>query len=135
MENFKIFIVEDDVMYGEILEFNLSLNPNWEVERFTTGKDLIANLFKNPGVISLDYSLPDMTGLEVLEKIKKYNPDIPVVVVSGQEDVGTAVDLLKRGVYDYIVKDEDTKDRLWNAMKNILENMKLKQEISDLKKD
>jgi len=135
MENFKIVVVEDDVMYGEILEFNLSLNPDWVVEKYTTGKDLLSNLFKNPSVISLDYSLPDMTGLEVLEKIKKYNPDIPVIVVSGQEDVGTAVDLLKKGVYDYIVKDADTKDRLWNAMTNIRENAKLKQEISDLKEE
>lgn len=133
MEAFKIFIVEDDVMYGEILEFNLSLNPDYSVERFTTGQELLNNLYKNPDAISLDYSLPDMTGLEVLEKIKKYNPEIPVVVVSGQEDVGTAVDLLKKGVFDYIVKDEETKDRLWNSMKNIKENTSLKKEIIDLK--
>ncbi|MEA3494698.1 MAG: sigma-54 dependent transcriptional regulator [Bacteroidota bacterium] len=133
MSAFKIFIVEDDIMYGEILEFNLKLNPDYEIERFTTGKEVLKNLYKNPSAISLDYSLPDMTGHEVLEKIQKSNPEIPVIVVSGQESVNTAVDMLKKGAYEYIVKDEDTKDRLWNTLNKIRENTKLKQEISDLK--
>ncbi|MBL6963833.1 MAG: sigma-54-dependent Fis family transcriptional regulator [Bacteroidetes bacterium] len=135
MDPFKIFIVEDDTMYGELLSFNLSLNPDYEVEHFTTGTDCVNALYKSPSAISLDYSLPDMTGLEVLEKIRKYNPEIPIVIVSGQEDVSTAVDLLKQGAYDYIVKDEDTKDRLWNTMKNIRENLSLKKEISELKEE
>ncbi|HPD64643.1 MAG TPA: sigma-54 dependent transcriptional regulator [Bacteroidia bacterium] len=135
MESFKIFIVEDDRLYGELLAFNLSLNPDYEVELFTTGQECVSNLYKNPSAISLDYSLPDMTGFEVLEKIKKYNPEIPVVIVSGQEDVSTAVGLLKKGAYDYIVKDEDTKDRLWNCMKNIRENLSLKKEILELKEE
>ncbi|MBT3799691.1 MAG: sigma-54-dependent Fis family transcriptional regulator [Bacteroidetes bacterium] len=135
MDPFKIFIVEDDTMYGELLAFNLSLNPDYEVERFSTGAECVNALYKAPSAISLDYSLPDMTGLEVIEKIKKYNAEIPVVIVSGQEDVSTAVDLLKKGAYDYIVKDEDTKDRLWNTMKNIRENVSLKKEISELKEE
>lgn len=135
MDPFKIFIVEDDLMYGELLTFNLSLNPDYEVELFRTGQECINNLYKGPSAISLDYTLPDMTGFEVLEKIKKYNPEIPVVIVSGQEDVSTAVGLLKKGAYDYIVKDEDTKDRLWNCMKNIRENLSLKKEISELKEE
>ena len=135
MKNMKIFIVEDDEMYGRLLEFNLTLNPDYEVHRFLNGKDLIENLYLNPDVISLDYSLPDMNGLDVIDKIKKYNSEIPIIMVSGQEDVSTAVDLLKRGIYDYIVKDDDTKERLWNAMKNVKENVKLKEEISVLKEE
>jgi len=135
MHPFKIFIVEDDRLYGELLTFNLSLNPDYEVELFTCGADCVSNLYKNPSAISLDYSLPDMSGLEVLERIKKYNSEIPVVIVSGQEDVRTAVHLLKQGAYDYIVKDEDTKDRLWNSMKNIRENLQLKMEIIELKEE
>jgi len=135
MDPFRIFIVEDDKLYGELLTFNLSLNPDYEVELFATGTECINNLFRNPSAISLDFSLPDMSGFEVIERIKKYNSEIPVVIVSGQEDVSTAVQLLKQGAYDYIVKDEDTKDRLWNSMKNIRENQKLKKEISELKEE
>lgn len=131
----KIFIVEDDTFYGEMLKYHVSLNPDYEVERFATGKECLNNLYKNPKSITLDYSLPDISGMEVLRKIKEFNPEIPVIIISGQEDVRTAVSLLKEGAYDYFVKDEDTKDRLWNALKNIKESIELKQEINVLKEE
>jgi len=131
----KIFIVEDDVIFAKIISHHLSLNPEYEVEIFPDGKSLIKNLYKNPTLISLDYNLPDMTGLEVLKHIKEFNPDLPVVIVSGQQDVATAIELLKKGAYDYILKDQDTKERLWNITKNIRENIKLRQKIADLEEE
>jgi DNA-binding NtrC family response regulator len=132
-DNFSVFVVEDDEFYSEVLEYHLSMNPDVTVTKFNNAKDFLNNLDKNPGAITLDYSLPDMAGEEVLRRIKEYNSDIPVVMVSGQEDIKTAITLLKDGAYDYIVKDEDTKDRIWNAIKNIRENQGLKKEISELK--
>ena len=85
--------------------------------------------------LTLDYNLPGMTGLEVLTKIREFNPDLPVVIVSGQQDISTAIELLKKGVYDYVIKDQDTKDRLWNITKNIRENLQLKQKISILEEE
>ncbi len=135
MNPFKVFVVEDDPFYGEMLKYHISLNPDYVVEKFETGKDFLHNLYKNPSVISLDYSLPDMSGLEVLKKVKEFNPEIPVIIVSGQEDVSTAVILLKEGAYDYFVKDDDTKDRIWNALKNIREKVELEKEIDVLKEE
>jgi len=135
MNPFKVFVVEDDPFYGEMLKYHISLNPDYVVEKFETGKDFLHNLYKNPSVISLDYSLPDMSGLDVLKKVKEYNPEIPVIIVSGQEDVSTAVILLKEGAYDYFVKDNDTKDRIWNALKNIREKVELEKEIDVLKEE
>ena len=135
MGAFKIFVVEDDPLYGEMLKYHLSLNPDNEVIKFETGTECIKNLHMAPSLISLDYSLPDMSGFEVIKKVKQFNADIPVVVVSGQEDVATAVRLLKDGAYDYFVKDEDTKERLWNTIKNIKERNELKEEISVLKEE
>ena len=112
MESLKVFIVEDDKLYGEMLRHHLSLNPDNEVYLFHSGKDCISNLYLKPDFISLDYSLPDTSGLDVLKKIHAFKPGLPVVMVSGQEDVGTAVNLLKEGAYDYFVKDEDVKTRL-----------------------
>jgi two-component system, NtrC family, response regulator AtoC len=134
-EPLKIFIVEDDVIFAKIMSHHLSLNPEYEVEIFADGKTLIKNLYKNPTLISLDYNLPDMTGLEVLRQIREFNPDLPVVIVSGQQDVATAIELLKKGAYDYILKDQDTKERLWNITKNIRENIKLRQKIADLEEE
>ena len=47
--------------------------------------------------------------------------DIQVIIISGQEDVATAINLLKNGAFDYIVKDDDTKDRLWNTILHLRE--------------
>lgn len=132
-ENFTIFIVEDDEFYSEVLEYHLSLNPDVTVRKFTNAKDFLKNLDQNPSAVTLDYSLPDMEGEEVLRKIKEYNSDIPVVMISGQEDIRTAIGLLQLGAYDYIVKDEETKDRIWNTIRNIREKHGLKKEISELK--
>lgn len=134
-EPLKIFIVEDDVIFAKIMSHHLSLNPEYEVEIFPDGKSLIKNLYKNPTLVSLDYNLPDMTGLDVLKQIREFNPDLPVVIVSGQQDVATAIELLKKGAYDYILKDQDTKERLWNITKNIRENIKLRQKIADLEEE
>lgn len=131
----KIFIVEDDVIFAKIMSHHLSLNPEYEVEIFPDGKSLLKNLYKNPTLISLDYNLPDMTGLDILKQVKEFNPDLPVVIVSGQQDVATAIELLKKGAYDYILKDQDTKERLWNITKNIRENIKLRQKIADLEEE
>jgi DNA-binding NtrC family response regulator len=52
-----------------------------------------------------------------------------VIIISGQEDVGTAISLLKNGAFDYIVKDDDAKDRLWNSILHLREIRNLKQEV------
>lgn len=135
MSTFKIFLVEDDDFYGRLLKHHLSLNPDYEVELFKSGKEVLENLYKKPNVISLDYTLPDKSGAEVLREIKKQYPDIPVIIVSGQEDITTAVNLLKEGAYDYIVKDKDTKDRIWNTIMHIRENVKLKDELDRLREE
>ena len=135
MNSFKIFIVEDDPLYGEMLKYHLSLNPDNEVIKFETGSECLKNLYQNPSLISLDYSLPDMSGFDVIKKVREFNPEIPIVIVSGQEDVAVAVKLLKDGAYDYFVKDEDTKERLWNTLKNIKERLELKEEINVLKEE
>jgi two-component system, NtrC family, response regulator AtoC len=130
---FKVFIVEDDVWYGSMLEHYLSLNPEYEVRRFEAPGEFFAQLHEVPDVVTLDYSLPDCDGSEVLKKIKEQNPDIRVIIISGQEDVATAINLLKNGAFDYIVKDDDTKERLWNSILHLREISNLKYEVESLK--
>ncbi len=135
MHPFRIFVLEDDVIFARIIAHHLSHNPDYETEIFSNGKDCLSNLYKNPSVITLDYNLPGMTGLDVMKKIKEFNPDLPVVIVSGQQDVSTAVELLKQGAYEYILKDQDTKERLWNIIRNIWEHEKLKRKVSFLEEE
>jgi DNA-binding NtrC family response regulator len=129
----KIFVVEDDPMYNRMVKYIMELNPDHEVFSFTTGKECLDNLHLGPSIISLDYSLPDMTGEEVLRKIKSFNKDIVVVILSGQQDIATAVKLLKEGAYDYITKDNETKERLLNTLNHVKSNIELKEEVEILR--
>lgn len=131
----KIFVVEDDPAYTKFLQYVLSLDPDHEVEFFTTGKDCLNNLYKNPLIVTLDYSLPDLPGEAVLEQIKNYDPNINVIIVSAQEKIDTAVSLLKAGAFDYITKDHETKDRLLNAIRHARNKSSLIREIHHLKKE
>lgn len=131
----KIFVVEDDPAYSKFLKYVLELNPDYEIEFFTTGKACLNNLHKNPVVITLDYSLPDMPGEKVLAQIKAHDPDISVIVISAQEKIGTAVELLKLGAFDYITKDHETKDRVLTSISHARNKSMLVKEIDFLKKE
>ncbi len=133
MGNFKIFIVEDDDFYGRLLKHHLSLNPDYEVSIYKDGSSLLSSLHLSPDVICMDFGLPDIGGDKLLDKIKSTNSSLPVIVISGQEEISVAVDLLKKGATDYIIKGENTKDLLWRSIINIRENSNLKKEVEHLK--
>jgi DNA-binding NtrC family response regulator len=135
MGPYKIFIVEDDPWYGEILEYHLSLNEDYVITRFETGQHMLANLHKKPDLISIDFSLPDYTGDKLYQKIRDVDDSIPVIVISGQEEIAVAVNLLKMGVSDYLIKDDNTKDLLWNAVIRIRKMGSLKKEVEQLKEE
>src|SRR5574343_2056659 len=135
MGPYKIFIVEDDPWYGEILEYQLSLNEDYVITRFTTGKEVLANLHKNPDLITVDFSLPDFTGDKLYQKIREFDEHIPVIVISGQEEIAVAVNLLKMGVTDYLIKDENTKDMLWNSGIRIPQMSSRKKEVETLREE
>jgi DNA-binding NtrC family response regulator len=135
MEAYHIYIVEDDPWYGEILQYHLSLNPDYKVTRFETAKECLAKMSAKPDLITLDFSLPDMTGDKLFEKIRAIDPAVPVIIISSQEDIAVAVNLLKMGVSDYLVKDEATKDLLWNSVIRIKENQHLKKEVEHLREE
>jgi len=130
-----IFVVEDDPMYQRMVKYVMELNPDHDVHVFSTGEECIQSLHLNPSIISLDYTLPDITGAEVLKKIKDYNKDISVIILSSQQDVSTAVKLLREGAYDYIPKDSETKERLNNTISHIKEQENLKKEVITLRQE
>lgn len=134
-ETVKILVVEDDRSYVKFLKYVLELNPDFEVVVCNDGKSCLDNLHHKPMIVTLDYSLPDMTGEEVITKIKQQLPNAFVIIISGQEDIATAVQLLKLGAYDYITKDKETKNRLLNTINNARQNISLIQEIDELRQE
>lgn len=133
MNNLKIFLVEDDPWIGELLKHHLSLNPDYQVQLFSTAKECLNNLHQNPNIICVDFGLPDMKGDVLLKKIIEVNKNITVIVISGQEDISIAVNFLKGGAKDYIIKDENVKETLWNSILKLRETIELKEEIEVLK--
>lgn len=131
----KIFIVEDDEWYGEYIAYNLQLDDEHDIEKFQLGGDCLSRLKEVPDVITLDYQLPDISGEEILRRIKDFNSEIEVVVISEQEKIETAVELLKQGAFDYIVKSRDIRDRLLSVLRNIKKQKKLKKQIDDLQQE
>ncbi|HXD93290.1 MAG TPA: sigma-54 dependent transcriptional regulator, partial [Bacteroidia bacterium] len=132
---FTIYIVEDNEWFNQLLVHNLSLNPDYQVRGFYTAKDFLKHLDDSPDVVTLDYRLPDMDGAEVLSKIKTHNSTIEVLVISAQDNIETAVELLKHGASDYIVKEKDIRERLLRVINNIHKNFYLKNRILYLEKE
>ncbi|HAH24680.1 MAG TPA: regulator [Prolixibacteraceae bacterium] len=132
---FKIFVVEDDEWYNRLLVHTLSLNPDYEIQSFTTGKACLDNLHQEPDIITLDYRLPDMKGLEVLKQVKEINEDIQIILISEQDDIEVVVTLLRHGAYDYIIKSKDIRERLLNTVNNIRLGSNLKKEIVNLRQE
>ena len=116
---FTIYIVEDNEWFNKLLVHVLSLNLDYKVKGFYTAKEFFKCLDDEPNVVTLDYNLPDMDCAEILSKIKEYNPNIEVLVISAQGGVETAVKLIKQGASDYILKDKDIRQRLLKVIDNL----------------
>lgn len=132
MNKMKVFLVEDDPWYGEILKHHLEQQPLMEVKLFTNARECLQELEHQPDVVCVDYGLPDMDGDRLLEELLVRLPDLPVIIISGQEDITVAVKLLKQGAREYFIKDNHTRDLLVRSLLNIRENLQLKQQVQEL---
>lgn len=131
----RIFVVEDNEWYNKLLVYTLSLNPDYEVKSFFNARDFLDHLGESPDIVTLDYKLPDLSGLEVLKRIRQENNEVQVILISEQDDIDLVVTLLKMGAYDYITKSDDIKERLLNTVQNLTRDLSLKKEITTLRKE
>ncbi len=132
---FNIYVVEDNEWYNKLLVHTLSLNPEFTVKSFFSGEEMLRELSDIVDVVTLDYRLPDTTGDVLLKKIKERSPNTEVIIISEQSEITTAVELLKLGAYDYLVKSEDIRDRLWNSVNHVRKHAGLKQKIEILQSE
>lgn len=132
---FTIYTIEDDIWFAKKLRHQLLMNPDHEVVVFSDPNSLLKNLSKKPDLICMDFMLPEMSGHELLDRILRVHPGQDIIVVSAQENIKTAIELMKKGVRDYVVKDENTKQHIWKSIENIKEKRKLNEEISYLREE
>ncbi|PKP31169.1 MAG: response regulator [Bacteroidetes bacterium HGW-Bacteroidetes-16] len=131
----RLFLVDDDAVYLKLLEIDFLQHADFSIETFATGELCIENLSHQPDVIILDYLLNGieksaMNGIETLDKIKLFNPDIPVVILSSQDKIEVAVDCMHHLAYDYVVKSETAFMRLKKIITRIFSYKKLEKELN-----
>ncbi|NEW80124.1 MAG: response regulator [Gelidibacter sp.] len=131
----KLFLVDDDALFLKSLEIDFLENADFEIETFATGELCIANLSHNPDVVILDYQLDGiqkdaMNGLETLDKIKAFNPNIPVIMLSSQDKIEVAINCMHHKAADYVVKSETAFMRLKKIITAVLKFNKMEKELN-----
>ena len=131
----KLFLVDDDALFLKQLEIELKQHADFEIETFATGELCVANLPKSPDVIILDYYLDGinknaMNGMDTLDKIKAFNSDIPVIMLSSQDNIDVAVNCMHHRAFDYVVKSETAFMRLQKTITSIFSYKKMEKELS-----
>lgn len=118
----SVFIVEDNPLYTYFLNEALKEEGEFNITTFETARQCIDALKDSkPDVIVLDYFLENgLTGLEIFKEIHEKYPRLPVIVLSAQEDVQVAADLMEAGVHEYLQKkDKDVVEKLKKAILHI----------------
>jgi two-component system OmpR family response regulator len=107
-EKIKLFLVDDDALFLKSLELEFLGHADFIIETFATGELCISHLSHGPDVIILDYRLDGidpnaMNGIETLDKITAFNPDIPVIMLSAQDKIDVAIDCMHHRAFDYVI--------------------------------
>jgi len=118
--NSKIVILEDDIFFGNLLKRFLMNQEYKNVELFHEEEDCIKSITKEPTLVILDHHLKSSTGLEVMQEIKKINPDVHIIYLSGQEFTHIAVKAMRTGAVDYVEKNSDAFLQLKKIIDRIL---------------
>jgi DNA-binding NtrC family response regulator len=131
----RLFLVDDDALFLKSLEIDFIGQADFEIETFATGELCIANLSNNPDVVILDFHLNGidknaLNGLDTLVAIKKYNVEIPVIMLSSQDKIDIAVKCMHHNAFDYVVKSETAFVRLHKNISTILSDQKIKKDLN-----
>lgn len=111
-----IFVVDDDPFITTLVVKRFS-SEGYRIEAFDYGEDCIEAMNKKPDLIILDYYFTKpghqvMNGMEVFDKIKEVDPDVLVIMLSGQERGELVLELARKGIDDYVIKDNNLIDNL-----------------------
>ena len=134
-DKIKIFLVDDDALFLKSLEIDFMEHADFSIETFATGELCMNSISQSPDVIVLDYFLDGidktaMNGISTLDKIKAFNPDIPVVMLSSQDKIEVAIDCMHHQAFDYVVKSETAFMRLQKIITTIFHYQKIEKELS-----
>ena len=115
----KIFIVDDDPFWNTRMTQILTKLGYTNIVSFENGEDCINNLHLNPAIIFLDYQMKAMDGLEVLRRTKEHSPGIGIVFCTASEDMGLAINAMKSGSFDFLIKHKTTEEQLGSVLESM----------------
>jgi two-component system response regulator AtoC len=134
MRKAKIMVVDDEHLIRWSLEQNLR-KQGYEVLTAGNGEDALKLVREEqPELVLLDIHMPGISGLEVLEKIKEFDDEIIVIMVTAHGGLETAVNAMRMGAYDYINKPFNL-DEMSLVIKKALENFDLRREVAGLRSE
>ena len=131
-DKIKIFLLDDDAVFLKSLEIDFLHHGDFDIETFPTGEKCIEQLSRCPDIIILDYHLDGierhaMNGMATLDKIKAYNTDIPVIILSSQDKIDVAIDCMHHHALDYVVKSETAFTRLKKIITDVMALRKIQK--------
>ena len=129
-----VFIVDDEQAISKLLSYWVKDKWRYDVEVFSNGEDALKKLSMRPDIILLDIMLPGLDGIETLKRVKQFDENLPVIILSAQGSVEVAVEALKFGAFDYFPKPIDM-PRLEPAIKNAIKSYDLVKELESLKEN
>ena len=135
LKKVQIFLVDDDALFLKSMEIDFSQHSDYKIETYATGELCVENLSHKPDIIILDYQLDGieknaMNGIQTLDKIKIFNPDIPVVMLSSQDKIEVAINCMHHKAFDYVVKSETAFLRMEKKIETILNFKEIETELN-----
>jgi two-component system response regulator AtoC len=121
-----IFVVDDDAIILKLIVAEMKA-LKMDVMSFSYGEECIPELYLKPDLVILDYifvkgDTPVLSGLEILQEIRKLYQDLPVIILSGQESGNTVLELIKLGIEEYIIKEKNFTSKLKDSVISIIQN-------------
>ncbi|MGD1872147.1 MAG: PAS domain S-box protein [Mastigocoleus sp.] len=134
MKIYNLFIISESLEYRIVCRnfLDKSQEPKYKISEFNCAKKSLESILYNlPELIILDYSLPDISALEFLEKLKSIakNKLVAVIVLSAQGNESTAVEIMKNGAWDYLIKPRLTSEALNRSVHTAIQKLSLMQQI------
>src|SRR5262245_36658318 len=134
-EVITILIVDDDPGYFSLAQHHFA---KYQGRKFTLlwkqdGKAALDEIRNNQDIdiVMIDYYIPERNGLDVTRMIREQRIDIPIVFLTSSRDFRLAIEVMKYGVEDYLVKDEAVDSVLPRTVVNVLERLILKKKIAE----
>jgi two-component system OmpR family response regulator len=135
-DKISIFLVDDDSMFLKSLEHLLlhKLKYQITIKPFNSGEEFLLHLNEKPDIVVLDYLLNDqkpgaMNGIDVLTQVMNQHPGTTVIMLSGFEKLEVAVESIKHGAYDYVIKNENALLKIQNLIRNAVTSIILRRQV------